>query len=150
MRFSATGPRDVVVAFLHGACRALTSLPLDRLERELKVLAAEDGRSCEPHLGWALAVRSGPAGPGLLGELQRKGRAPPDEHATEFVGTHCVAANAVLVLSGPVPEGLRLDLPMGTRAPDSAWRSSPFQTPPVIAGQIPVVALSYLLPATTE
>ncbi|MFC7488074.1 M16 family metallopeptidase [Knoellia sp. CPCC 206453] len=150
MRFYATGPRDEVVAFLHGVCRALTSLPLDRLERELKVLAAEDGRSCEPHLGWAHAVRSGPVGPGLLGELQREDRAPSAQHAIEFARTHCVAANAALVLSGPVPEDLHLDLPKGTRAADTAWRPSPFETPGLIAGQIPVVALSYLQPRLHE
>ncbi|WP_353953347.1 hypothetical protein V6K52_07990 [Knoellia sp. S7-12] len=150
MRFYATGPRDEVVAFLHGVCRALTSLPLDRLDRELKVLAAEDGSSCEPHLGWAMAVRSGPVGPGLLGELQREGRAPNAEHVVEFARTHCVAANAVLVLSGPVPDGLHLDLLEGTRAADTAWRPSPFETPALIAGQIPVVALSYLQPRLYE
>ncbi|EAP99592.1 hypothetical protein JNB_05450 [Janibacter sp. HTCC2649] len=150
MRFYATGPRDEVVAFLHGVCRALTSLPLDRLERELKVLAAEDGRSCEPHLGWALAVRSGPVGAGLLGELDREGRVPTAAHALEFARTHCVADNAVLVLSGPVPDDVHLDLPKGMRAVDTAWRPSPFEAPGLIAGQIPVVALSYLVPATTE
>lgn len=150
MRFYATGTRDAVVAFLNGVCRGLSSLPFDRLERELKVLAAEDGRSCEPHLGWALAVRSGPVGPGLLGELQREGRAPTAEHAAEFARTFCVAANAVLVLSGPVPDGLHLELPLGTRAPDPVWRTSPFETPALISGQIPVVAMSYLTPAKTQ
>ncbi|MFC7489204.1 MULTISPECIES: M16 family metallopeptidase [unclassified Knoellia] len=150
MRFYATGPRDEVVAFLHGVCRALTSLPLDRLERELKVLAAEDGRSCEPHLGWAMFVRSGPVGPGLLGELQREGRAPTATHVTEFARTFCVASNAVLVLSGPVPDELRLNLPSGTRASDISWRPSPFETPALMAGGTPVVALSYLSPRATE
>ncbi|KGN33990.1 hypothetical protein N802_09075 [Knoellia sinensis KCTC 19936] len=150
MRFYATGPRDEVVAFLHGVCRALASLPLDRLDRELKVLAAEDGQACEPHLGWAFANRSGPVGPGLLGELERQGRAPKAEHVTEFVDTHCVGANAALLLSGPVPDGLRLDLPTGTRASDKVWRPTPLETPAVIAGQIPVVTLSYVTPRLFE
>lgn len=150
MRFYATGPREEVVAFLRGVCRALTALPVDRVERELKVLRAEDGDSCAPHLGWAHAVRSAPVGPGLLGELDRDGRAPTAEHAVEFVRTHLVASNAALVLSGPVPEGLRLELPQGPRPEPAVWRPLPFETPAMVAGQVPVVSLSYLLPTSSE
>ncbi|MFJ5708399.1 hypothetical protein [Streptomyces sp. NPDC093105] len=113
--FLASGRPEQIVVFLEAVCRALADLPLDRLEREAGVLAAEAGEPEHPTTGALLSRRYGVAGPGLA-----PWRGPGADRITpqavqEHVRRHFHADNAVLVLSGPPPEGLTLPLPRGDR-----------------------------------
>lgn len=144
--FHATGPREAVVDFLERVCHALTDLPLDRMEREAGVLDAEEGTSEHPALCWALDRRFGRSGPGLLSSTGPGPKRITQEHVRDFVARHFVRDNAVLVLTGPPPEGLRLSLPAGGRAPERPGKATPLPLPGLLYDEIPHPTLSFTLP----
>lgn len=118
--FHANGRPEQVVDFLAGVCRALHALPLDRLDAEKKILAAEAAARGPNVLAHLLAWRFGAGGYGLL-SLPEAGL----EHATgeqlrSLAAERFTRGNAVLCLSGPPPPGVRLDLPPGPRHPPPA------------------------------
>jgi hypothetical protein len=111
--FTASGRPDAVRDFLHDVCAAIRELPTGRLEIERRILAAEGPRVSM--LGCHLLMRYGLRGPGLAGA---------DPPAVDQIGAaevrgwaarELVRSNAVLALSGPPPDGLRLELPDGPR-----------------------------------
>jgi len=113
--FVAEGRPEQVVAFLDGVCRALSDLPLGRMDSERGVLEAENAMATHPTAATLLTQRFGVQG---LGLAQWVG--PGDQGVTaEAVAAHAARfftrANAVLVLTGPPPDGLRLPLPAGER-----------------------------------
>jgi predicted Zn-dependent peptidase len=111
--FTATGRPEQIVEFVGAVCRALTSLPVDRLAQEAGVLAAENGFAVHPTGAALLTRRYGArdvglesyAGPGV-GRLKA-------ETVLAYAARFFTTANAALWLSGPPPEGLRLPLPPG-------------------------------------
>ena len=115
--FYATGPRETVLEFIEGVAESLGSLPLDRVETELRILKTEAwGRDRGP-LGLAFQLRFGTRGYGQLGH---------DEYGLNTVGRDDVLAwsgewftreNAVLWMSGKPPRTMRLALPSGARRP---------------------------------
>ncbi|MEV8329020.1 hypothetical protein [Kitasatospora sp. NPDC056731] len=113
--FTCSGRPEQVVEFLDLVCRALNALPLDRIEREAGVLAAEGGRAADPVTGELLSHRYGVQGVGLAAYLGPGPDRIPVEAVRETVARHFHAGNAVLVLTGPPPAGLRLPLPAGER-----------------------------------
>ena len=144
--FHATGPREAVVDFLERVCRALADLPLHHLEREAGVLEAEEGSSEHPALCWALDRRFGRSGPGLLSCTGPGPKRITHEQVSDFVARHFVRANAVLVLTGPPPEGLRLPLPAGPRPLEAAGKASALPLPGFVRDEIPHPTLSFTLP----
>src|SRR3954453_16158402 len=114
--FVVTGRPDQVVAFLHGVCAGLATIPLDRLAREVGVIEAEAGMAAHPTAAALLTRRFGArdvglesfAGPGLAGI--------PAEAVMAHVARFFVSGNAALWLTGRPPPGLRLLLPPGGRA----------------------------------
>lgn len=114
--FDAHGPTEAVVQHLNEMTSTLTRPDPDRLLRERDVLRAEGEMRGGPSVR-ALSWRYGARGPGVvaMGEpgLGRATVAGLEERA------HRVFArgNAALVLDGPVPPGLRLDLPDGELLP---------------------------------
>jgi predicted Zn-dependent peptidase len=115
-RFYAAGSQDQIVSFLERVCLALGNLPVERAEREAGVLAAEGGTAAHPTVAALLARRFGTQGYGLeMWSGPGYDRITPElirAHAARFF----VAGNAILQLTGPPPEGLRLPLPAGARA----------------------------------
>jgi len=113
--FYATGRPEHVVEFLATVCAALADLPLDRMEKEVGVLAAEGSHVTHPTAAALLNRRYGASDLGL-GYWAGPGydRLTP-EQVTEHVRTYFTRANAVLTLTGAPPEGLRLPLPDGAR-----------------------------------
>lgn len=104
--FTATGTPDRVAVHLEQVCRALTHPPVDRLADEAKVLTAE--RRSEGEGGWPLhRVRYGFTDLGV-GDVVP----PVFQHLSPEMVAHTwfVASNAVLGISGPLPESLRLPL----------------------------------------
>ena len=150
-QFVASGSPDEVVRYLDETARGLGALPTGRILTERAVLrreAAEQGPSIGSMMRW---YRYGSVGHGGVHE---------DEHGTAWLGepalTTWTAArftreNAVLVLSGPPPTGLRLPLPAGGRrwpAPEpraGSWVG----TPAAIRWEPPVVTMTLVGPRTT-
>jgi predicted Zn-dependent peptidase len=127
--FTASGSTAQVTGFLARVCEGLSALPLDRMEREAGVLAAEGAGVTDPTSAELLSFRYGTVGAGLA---SWDGPGPdrlPAEAVREVAAHYFHADNAVLVLTGPPPAGLRLPLPRGPR-PDRGktqpvWKAGP-------------------------
>jgi hypothetical protein len=111
--FAASGSPARVGEFLNRLCAALAEPPVDRLEVEAGVLAAEDGWAAHPMAAFLLFVRYGAAGPGLAWLEGAGYDGLTAEHVTSFARKWFVPGNAVLQVSGPLPDGLELKLPQG-------------------------------------
>jgi len=107
--FDAHGPADLVATHLASVTRWLRDPDLSRLEHERGVLAAEAsmrGGASSRAMGW----RYGARGPGVINlDEPGIGRAS-DEALRARAGRVFTRGNAVLVLDGPPPKGLTLDL----------------------------------------
>jgi predicted Zn-dependent peptidase len=113
--FWAAGSVEDVGGFMARLADHLANLPTDRLEVEAGVLIAE-GRGFEASShATILATRFGPHGPGLMAYaefgLRRLGAADARHRAADWF----TADNAVLLLTGPPPDSMRLPLPTGRR-----------------------------------
>jgi zinc protease len=128
-RFFATGTLEELKNFLHDLCQSLRSLPLDRLDGERKVLRTEGANRTGGSVKACWTWRFGPSGLGLCDweEFGLRWLGPAD--VERWAGEWFTAQNAVLWLSGPVPEGLTLELPSGKRKQLPAQRPLPYTTP---------------------
>lgn len=133
--FHATGRPEHVVAFLATVCAAVADLPLERIEKEAGVLAAEGGQSTHPTAAALLRQRFGANGPGLAFWEGPGYDQLTADHVGAHVRTNFTRGNTVLTLTGPPPEGLRLPLPEGPRpvrvappvvsGPGASWAAGP-------------------------
>ena len=143
-RFYAAGRPDQIVSFLERICLALGNLPGERTEREAGVLTAEGGGATHPTAAAMLTRRFGTQGYGLeLWTGPGYDRITPEmvsKHAAGFF----VTGNAVLQLTGPPPEGLRLPLPPGARARHDGFVPFVSRSPSWSAEPVPGVGLSLL------
>ncbi|MFV0126200.1 hypothetical protein ACLGI4_00450 [Streptomyces sp. HMX112] len=112
-RFTASGRPEQITAFLATVCAALSDLPLDRIQHEAGILTAEASSVTSPAAAFLLNQRFGARGPGLAPYTgpgyDRLSADAVRAHAAEYF----TRVNAVLQLTGPPPEGLRLPLPEG-------------------------------------
>jgi hypothetical protein len=112
--FHSHGPADQVSAHLGGITDWLAAPRLDDLDRERRVLQAEAALRGASAGTRALGWRYGAQGPGVaVYDDAGLGRATPD-HLLDRAARVFTAGNAVLVLDGPPPPGLRLGLPPGS------------------------------------
>jgi len=125
--FMVEGDESDVVAFLDHVCRTLHALPRERFEAERTVLRTEAARRTPDITAGLLYARYGPTGWGLMEAEEHALRAATVDEVQAWADRHYVAGNAALVLSGPPPAGLRLDLPAGPRLPLTPSR--PVQQP---------------------
>lgn len=115
--FHITGGTDEVRAFLAHVTSALAALPFHRLEQEKSVLAVE-GERRGPWLGDPMLVwRFGAVRHGLAALPQWGVRGATAEQLQEWSATRFTRGNAVLVLTGAPPAGLRVELPEGELVP---------------------------------
>jgi len=113
--FTATGRPEQIVDFLRGVCEGISSLPVDRLAQEASVLEAENGFATHPTAAALLTRRYGIGDVGLE-TFTGPGHERLDAHQVlAHAARYFVAGNAVLWLTGPPPDGLRLPLPAGER-----------------------------------
>ena len=114
--FWAEGSQEEALGYLEEVCRSLTELPVDRLESERRILRTESSGRGTSLVHALISARCGARG---------YGAAAMDEFALNHVDAdtvrawsarHFVAENAVLILSGPPPDSLRLELGQGERA----------------------------------
>lgn len=115
--FVTMGPPQEVTRFYAGICGALASLPFDRLEGEKQVLAAEGAMRSYDLCANLLTWRYGATGYGLLGLGDLGIRGATAGELAEHVARRFTRENAILWLSGPPPDDLRLDLPHGAKRP---------------------------------
>lgn len=113
--FMAEGRPEQVAGFLEAVCRALSDLPLGRLASERGVLEAEGGMATHPTTAALLTQRFGVQGLGLAQWVGPGEHGVSAEAVADHVGRFFSRANAVLVLTGPPPQKLRLPLPAGER-----------------------------------
>ena len=125
--FWAQGGPAQIVEFFELVVRGLNELPMERLAEELRVLEIESQRRGISQVGFDLTTRFGPKGAGLFGWQEQGLHCLDAETIVEWARTRFTTNNAVLWLSGPIPEQLQLrDLPMG----DSVER--PQLPPPLV------------------
>lgn len=127
--FTATGRPEQVADFLTSVCTALDDLPTARLATEAAVLRAESSAAIHPLVAHLLARRYGASSVGLAGFEEPTLRSLTAEQVTAFARRHFVRDNAVLTLTGPPPEGLRLPLPDGVRPDRAAAEPLPIAFP---------------------
>lgn len=143
--FAATGRPGEVADFLAQVCAALGDLPLDRIEKECRVLEAEEeangARGTAPLWAYNLGIR----GPALaLLDLDVRQLTPPV--VTDFASRYFIRENCGLGVIGPLPEGLRLTLPSGPPPPAPQLTVEPRSGPVVVDFAANGVALTLLHP----
>lgn len=116
--FWATGTPEEVTAVLNGVCRSIAQLPLDRLEKECRVLRTESAdRASNPAETFAF-LRFGPRGHGLVGVYEFGLEVPTAAVVADWAARKFTRQNAAAWFSGPVPDTLSFDsLPHGLRQP---------------------------------
>jgi hypothetical protein len=149
--FYASGTPEEVVEHLRKVAAALDQLPIDRLEREKRILAAEAssiGDSLDARL---MALRFGPVGYGLVnhGEVGLGWVAAEDVSA--WAQERFNAANAAIWLTGPPPDDLEtLPLPSGQAfQPPQPEPIPSLELPSHLADGTGGVALSFVGERTT-
>ncbi len=115
--FWASGDPDDVTAFLARLCRSLADLDTSRLQAEARVLAAESWSAPVSTHAEILRVWFGPNGPGLLGSKEHGLGWMGPTHVGSWAGRYFTNGNAILTLTGPPPQDLRLPLPDGEYRP---------------------------------
>ncbi len=145
-RFMAAGSTDEITAFLGEVTSGLSRIPSDRLEAEKKVLRTEAANRQGGSLKGSWSWRFGAAGPGLIDYDEFGLRWLGREHVEHWASTYFTAANAVLWLTGPLPAGLKLNLPPGERRPIPVAAPVPVKTPAIYQQGDRWVVLSMLGP----
>lgn len=133
--FHVFGSEAEVVAFLNGVCRALSDLPLHRVEAEKAILRTEaSGRHA--HGADAQRIeRYGSVGPATAAYGEVGLHAVDAEKVTEWAARWFTKGNAVLWLtSDHVPDGLVLDLPDGPLKTIPEWSEVPRPRPAYFVG----------------
>lgn len=123
--FYATGEPGEIVAFIGLVCRALQHLPVDRLDADKRVLAAEEQRAEASAGARLLMMRFGAAGHGLPYYDQMGLRWLRPEHVEAWGRQWFTRGNAALWMTRPPPADLRLPLPDGPRMPPPDPRTMP-------------------------
>lgn len=142
LTFEVTGSPELVRDTLHEICAAVRDLNLERLDHEARVVDVEVSGGSNSIIGLHGALRCGMRGAGLEGTEAVPASSLTAEHVADFAARHLVAGNAVLALTGPVPEGLHLDLPSGPRTVISSPRRADHQLPSLIGHEAPLTAMS--------
>lgn len=140
--FDVAARAEDVVSELGMICARIGRIDTREFDHERRVLAAESEKRGTPSLAQALLWRYGAQGPGLAG-YSEPGLARATPEGLTALARHVFARqNAVLVLDGPVPPGLRLELPDGERRPLPALIPCPQPYPSAYAHFGPEVLLT--------
>jgi predicted Zn-dependent peptidase len=113
--FFASGTADEVGDFLSSVARALTQLPLERLELEKQVLLTEAASWASGMQANLMSYRFGAAGHGLVGYRELGLRRVTAEEVDAWAQQYFTHDNAAVWFTGPVPDGFSLGLPTGQR-----------------------------------
>ncbi|MCW1804268.1 hypothetical protein [Brachybacterium squillarum] len=147
LSFEVVGTPDEVRDTLHEICAAIHDLPLGRLDHEAGVVGAEDAGADLSVPGDHATMRFGPNGAGLVGVETVPASETTAEQVETFAKRLLVRGNAVLALTGSLPDGLRLDLPEGPRAEIRTRRRRDLLLPALIRRDHDAVSMSFDGPA---
>jgi predicted Zn-dependent peptidase len=148
-QFYATGRPEQIVAFLATICQALGDLPLGRIEKEAGVLAAEGSQVVHPTAAALLTRRFGTVGYGLAPWVGPGYDRIWPEMVQAHAAKYFTRGNAVLTMTGPPPEGLRVELPTGERPVRAEFTPLRVDGPRWSPEAVPCAGLALLGPATT-
>ncbi|MFC7488961.1 hypothetical protein ACOCJ7_06260 [Knoellia sp. CPCC 206453] len=112
-QFDAHGPRDAVVDFVGDLTRWIAAPDLAELSRESSVLKAEAAMRGSSDVRQAMLNRYGARGPGLAGYAEPGLARVSEEDVRLLASEWFTSGNAALLLDGPPPAGLALNLPEG-------------------------------------
>jgi zinc protease len=113
--FWASGDEGDVLAFLGDVARRLGNLPLERFDRERRILHAEAASFSPGPVEALAALRFGAQGIGITNWQEFGLYRLNQEAVADWARQYFTAANAALSMTGPPPEDFRLDLASGTR-----------------------------------
>lgn len=143
--FIASGDPGEVSVFLAEVCNALTSVPLERLELEARILDVEGEHSSHP-LSWVSHLHFGNTGLGLQGAEGRSNTHLTAHSVTSHARVWFTQGNAVLVCSGKPPHNPDIRLPENTAGlPSSHSVRNGFKLPAMVGGR-PYVCLGAIAP----
>jgi predicted Zn-dependent peptidase len=143
-RFAVTGNADEVADFLAAISESLCRLPSERLDNERQVLRTEAANTTVGSVKSIWSWRFGPTGIGLVDYEEFGLRWLDADHVAHWAAANFTAENAILWVSGPVPENVRLELPRGERKPLPDPRPLPWTTPAMYQQGDRWVAMSML------
>lgn len=145
--FMASGSPERVGSWLSAVCTSLRDLPTKRLQVEAEVIAAEGSSVCSFVVATLMTARFGNQGPGLtlLEGPGPDGITAPTLRAA--AAAWFVAENAVLVVSGTMPDNLDLRLPSGSPPPRGVRRPDRAPGPWCLLDEAPHVGLALTTPA---
>ena len=144
--YSIVGTQEQVVDGLAAVTSRLRELPLERVPTTRRALLTEDSRTSSARR--SLRARYGARGPGLALYPEYGVRRVTQEHLADWARERFTAANAVLVLTGPPPPGLRCRLDDGLRWPTVEPVPDRGDLPRLIGAADESCGLSYLTPPT--
>jgi predicted Zn-dependent peptidase len=130
-RFMTTGTPEEVAEFLESVTNNLNQLPFDRLENEKKVLRTEAANRRTGTLKSEWSWRYGTRGLGLIDWDEFGLRWLGQNEIQHWAGQWFTRDNAVLYLSGPIPDNLKLNLHPGTRKQLPQLQPLPYRTPAI-------------------
>lgn len=107
----AVGTEDQVIEFLAHVSKSLRELPVDRFDNELRVLRVEESRHSAGQIDGDLALRFGASGPGASAYPEYGLYAVSAQEVQAWATEWFTAANAILMLSRPIPGLASLELP---------------------------------------
>lgn len=145
-QFTASGSPHLVGSFLTGVCRALADPPLDRLAHEAQILETElegDDSATSPAAVFRYGFRD-------LGILNGPGPSPSKVRADavrDAAARWFVASNALLLVEGAWPEGLRLPLLNGARPDRPVVLTRHVDRPSAITVDAPCCEVNLVMPA---
>jgi predicted Zn-dependent peptidase len=130
-RFMATGTEQEIASFLADVTSNLAALPLDRLQNEKRVLRTEAANRTTGSLKAAWSWRFGAKNLGVTDYEEFGLRWLTPDAVVAWAESWFTAGNAVLWLSGPVPDNLKLNLKAGPRKRVPDVKPLDFSTPAI-------------------
>ncbi len=147
MVFHASGERSAVLDLIQQVARTVADPPLHRLAHEAKVVGLEEGLAVAPPMAGALLTRYGIHGVGLAGACGPAADQVTEAQVMEFTRRCLTRENAVLLVTGELPDGWSIELPEGPRPHMPVPVASHIEAPSLLRTACEGATLSYELTA---
>jgi zinc protease len=131
--FHFGGDLDHLKHFLERLCSNLSAVPDDRIDVERRVLEAEAAQRPADPMASLLRARYGYRGPGLGGTFEWGLKWLQRDSLKAWASRWFSRSNAALVVVGPVPNDIHLDLPDGLEKEPWGLQPLPLHRPSFVA-----------------
>ncbi len=148
--FAMSGSPAEVVDFFQRLTASLASLPIDRLAQESRVLNTEQASRKAGPIDSLLSLRFGPTGWGLGTYPEYALQNDDPSRIERWRAEMFTRENAAFTISGEVPDGLRLELPRGSRRAVPQIEPASFRLPAWMSMPSAGVGLSMLVERSTQ